>query len=47
MLTQFEVAMITRAVEALGRIADELARIRSSLETKTPESDSERKDGGK
>ena len=32
MLTQFEVDMICRAVEALGRIAKELTRIRSLME---------------
>lgn len=47
MLTQFEVAMITRTVEALGRIADELARIRALMETKTPEGATEGKDGDK
>ena len=47
MLTQFEVTMVSRAVEALGRIADELSRIRSILEKNAPESPSERKERAK
>lgn len=46
-MTQFEVTVILRAVEALRRIAEELSHIRALLEQKSPEGTVEGKESAK